>query len=136
MLLHILQKNKHLDSRIRVARAFNRSAPSSAVVVDTVVGVRRERSRLGRSVGFVPTMGALHKGHLSLINKSKSAETFTVCSIFVNPTQFNNPEDFQKYPITIEEDIKLLKMNGCDILFLPSHIEIYPHDFLAKNYEL
>jgi pantoate--beta-alanine ligase len=88
------------------------------------------------TIGFVPTMGALHKGHLSLINKSKSAENLTVCSIFVNPTQFNNPDDFQKYPITIEEDIKLLEMNGCDILFLPSYSEIYPHDFLAKNYEL
>ena len=79
-----------------------------------------------RTVGFVPTMGALHKGHLSLIEASKNQSNVTVCSIFVNPTQFNNLKDFEKYPVTIEKDIALLEENECDILFLPDEKEIYP----------
>lgn len=79
----------------------------------------------GLEIGFVPTMGALHSGHLSLMNASKNTAGITVCSIFVNPTQFNNATDFQKYPITIENDIYLLEKNGTDILFLPGVNEIY-----------
>jgi pantoate--beta-alanine ligase len=77
-------------------------------------------------VGFIPTMGALHKGHLSLIRRSKQECDITVCSIFVNPLQFNRLEDFKNYPETIENDIKLLKAEGCDILFHPDEKEMYP----------
>ncbi|MCX6198565.1 MAG: pantoate--beta-alanine ligase [Bacteroidetes bacterium] len=80
----------------------------------------------GQTIGFVPTMGALHKGHISLIKKSKKESDCTVCSIFVNPTQFNDPKDFEKYPSTIEEDILKLGAVKCDILFLPSVKEMYP----------
>ncbi len=79
-----------------------------------------------KSIGFVPTMGALHAGHLSLIQAARQENDVVVCSIFVNPTQFNDPKDFEKYPITIEEDIKKLNNVSTDILFLPSVEEMYP----------
>ena len=79
-------------------------------------------------IGFIPTMGALHKGHISLIEASKKTDTLTICSIFVNPTQFNNKADFEKYPVTIEKDIDMLEKAGCNVLFLPSVEEIYPAD--------
>ncbi|MBB1285650.1 pantoate--beta-alanine ligase [Flavisolibacter sp. BT320] len=90
----------------------------------------------GKTVSFVPTMGALHDGHLSLLQIAGSESDLVVCSIFVNPTQFNNPDDFSKYPITIEKDIEQLHKAGCDVLFLPSKDEIYPSGYLAKNYAL
>jgi pantoate--beta-alanine ligase len=81
----------------------------------------------GKTIGFVPTMGALHRGHLSLIERSKAVAGITVCSIFVNPTQFNDVKDFEQYPVTKNNDILLLEQQGCDILFHPSVSEIYPH---------
>jgi pantoate--beta-alanine ligase len=79
-----------------------------------------------KSIGFVPTMGALHAGHISLITISKSSNQSTVCSIFINPTQFNDPADFEKYPVTLESDIALLERAGVDVLFLPPVPELYP----------
>lgn len=80
----------------------------------------------GSTIGFAPTMGALHQGHLSLIHEARQHTSLVVCSIFVNPTQFNDPSDFEKYPITIEKDIELLSGAGTDVLFLPSVQEMYP----------
>ncbi len=85
-----------------------------------------EKSASGQNIGFVPTMGALHDGHLGLIRHSKLTTHITVCSIFVNPTQFNDPGDFAKYPSTLDNDLYLLEKAGCDLVFLPPVTEIYP----------
>lgn len=87
--------------------------------------ISQER-RKSHSIGFVPTMGALHNGHLSLIKEAKTNNDICVASIFVNPLQFNNIEDFNKYPIQNEKDTQLLKEAGCDILFIPATTEFYP----------
>ena len=90
-------------------------------IVDLLVTIRSSGAR----IGFIPTMGALHQGHISLIKKAMGNAEFTICSIFVNPTQFNDPVDFQKYPATLEQDINLLELADCDLLFLPDLNEIY-----------
>ena len=98
------------------------------------VDAQRKKDNL---LGFVPTMGALHVGHISLIDASKKKDTITISSIFVNPTQFNDPKDFKKYPVTLEKDISMLEQAGCDVLFLPSVEEMYPDGFNPKmHYDL
>jgi len=77
----------------------------------------------GSTIGFVPTMGALHNGHLSLINRAKNETDLVVCSIFVNPTQFNERSDFDNYPTTHKEDISILEKAACDILYLPNNVD-------------
>ena len=95
------------------------------------------QSKKGNSIAFVPTMGALHAGHISLIDAASKENQVTISSIFVNPTQFNDLKDFEKYPITIEKDIEMLEAAGCNVLFLPSVKEMYPEGIKPEmQYEL
>lgn len=91
--------------------------------------------RKTKSIGFVPTMGALHLGHLSLIMQAKVANDLVVVSIFVNPTQFDKEEDLLKYPKTTDEDLKLLETVNCDIVFLPSINEMYEDKITAEHFD-
>lgn len=88
----------------------------------------------GETIGFVPTMGALHAGHLSLVGVSTNENDQTIVSVFVNPTQFNNSEDLKKYPRTEEADIELLKDSGADAVFIPDIATIYPEGQFAKKF--
>jgi len=90
-----------------------------------LAAIIEKKKKNGQRVGFVPTMGALHDGHIELFHTAKKYCDIVVCSIFINPTQFNDQEDYKKYPVTIESDILLLENKGCDVLFLPSLNEIY-----------
>ena len=94
-----------------------------AVALQTFLAKKKDE---GAKIGFAPTMGALHNGHVSLIRESKKQDTISVASIFVNPTQFNDQRDFEKYPVTLEKDILLFETEGCDVLFVPGIDEIYP----------
>lgn len=90
-------------------------------------------SSQGKTIGFVPTMGALHEGHISLIELAKVKSDYVVCSIFVNPTQFNEKSDYEKYPNTLEADRKMLEAAGCNLLFAPSLDAIYPAGVIRKT---
>ena len=94
-------------------------------IVDTQRFVE-EKQNSGFKIGFVPTMGALHEGHISLISRAKKENDIVVCSVFVNPIQFNNPADLEKYPRTPEKDIEKLEQAGCDAVFMPTAEEMYP----------
>lgn len=93
-----------------------------------------KQKRSGKQIGFVPTMGALHQGHISLITESVKQNDFTLVSIFVNPTQFNNSEDLKNYPRTEEADISLLKQSGCDAVFFPVAEDIYPNGEKSEKF--
>lgn len=92
--------------------------------------------RDNKTIGFVPTMGALHDGHISLVKKSMIECDVTICSIFVNPTQFNNPSDLEKYPRSDVADLALLEKHLCHVAFLPSVDEVYPPNFQSTHVDL
>ena len=96
--------------------------------IKIIEDILSEENKRKKTIGFVPTMGALHEGHISLIKRAKKENDIVVCSIFVNPIQFNNKEDFNKYPQKIDEDIIKLGNIECDYLFIPSVDEMYPEN--------
>lgn len=93
------------------------------------------KSRDEKTISFVPTMGSLHDGHLSLIKNAKDNSDIVVCSIFINPTQFNDPKDLEKYPVTTEKDIQLLISENCDVLYLPEVSDLYSENEKTKHFE-
>lgn len=101
-----------------------------------IVKTRSEASALwwGNGVAFVPTMGALHDGHLSLVSRAKAEGQYVVASIFVNPTQFNNRADFDNYPADLQNDLTLLEGIGCDAVFVPTETEVYHAEAHSENY--
>lgn len=104
--------------------------------VDDLKAYLNGKIQNGDSIGFVPTMGALHAGHGSLIQEARKNNAVVVASVFVNPTQFNNPDDLLKYPRTVSSDVELLASMGCDVLFLPSVEEIYSSDYVPPILDL
>lgn len=92
-------------------------------------------ARKEKTVGFVPTMGALHEGHLSLLTNARKTCDIVVVSIFVNPTQFDRKEDLDNYPSTLKQDLKALRKNKCDVVFIPSVKEMYAEKIAAENFD-
>jgi pantoate--beta-alanine ligase len=99
---------------------------------DSISDFQTWRLGVKGKIGFVPTMGALHEGHLTLVREAKKHSEYVVVSIFVNPTQFNDPKDLEKYPRTIEADTQLLASAGADVVLLPKFETIYPDDYKYK----
>jgi len=98
-------------------------------IINTIAALKMRLAPIKQAhqkIAMVPTMGALHKGHVSLITEAKHQADLVVCSIFVNPTQFTDPKDLEKYPRPLEHDIKMLEDAGCDVVFMPSVKEMYP----------
>ncbi len=105
---------------------------SKPLVFTSVAEFRNYRNSITGTVGFVPTMGALHQGHASLMQQAANQNSFSVLSIYVNPTQFNNPTDLEKYPVTFEADIKLAETCGIKAVLAPKYSDIYPDQYRYK----
>ena len=107
-------------------------------VYDSPAVWRDERNRQRRdslSLGVVPTMGALHEGHVSLVGRSRAENHRTLVTIFVNPTQFNDPKDLERYPRTLEQDLEMLRAEGADAVFVPKHADLYPDGYRYRVIE-
>src|SRR3984893_5066780 len=95
----------------------------------TAEWTERRRALAGHSIGLVPTMGALHRGHAALVERCRTENEIVVVSIFVNPSQFNDPKDLERYPRTLDEDLALLERLGVDEVIVPSGSEVYPNGY-------
>ena len=105
-------------------------------VLRSLLELNEWRAQIGeQTLGFVPTMGALHKGHISLVEQSLSMADHTLVSIYINPTQFNNAEDLEKYPSTLEQDLALLSATGKVIVYLPTQNDLYPNGLHSRNFD-
>lgn len=104
-------------------------------LINSPFEMKQWRRTVNQSIGFVPTMGALHAGHEELLKKSRNENEISVLSIFVNPTQFNDPKDFEKYPLTWDADLEMAKKNDVDVLFAPNKSLMYPDDYHFKLIE-
>ena len=115
LVLHTFATNK--KNRLKILK-------SKASLAESIKEIRKRK----KTIGFVPTMGALHDGHLSLIKIAATYADYVICSIFVNPTQFNDAIDLERYPRTIDRDVSLLEETSCQIIFLPEVEEMYPEN--------
>ena len=106
------------------------------IVLRSLLELNTWKAGLGeQTLGFVPTMGALHQGHISLVEQSLSMADHTLVSIYVNPTQFNNAEDLEKYPSTLEQDLQLLSTAGGVVVFLPTQKDLYPEGLHSRHFD-
>ena len=102
-------------------------------VITKISEIKEIRKNIqNKKIGFVPTMGGLHAGHLSLINRAKNENEITIVSVFLNPTQFNDKKDLETYPANLQDDIALLEKADVDFLFTPSYAEMYPDNYKYK----
>ena len=105
-------------------------------VLRSLLELNEWRAQIGeQTIGFVPTMGALHRGHISLVEQSLSMADHTLVSIYVNPTQFNNAEDLEKYPSTLEQDLTILRATGEVIVYLPTQNDLYPNGLSSRSFD-
>ena len=127
------------DLIIKESSTFTGQKKGIMIVVETIASLNKiitNSKKEGQSIGFVPTMGALHQGHVSLLEHARSENDKTICSIYINPTQFNDKDDLEHYPRQLKQDLKKLEKMACDVVFIPSNEEMYPNGFIVNHFEL